>query len=95
MTATRSGISHAAPAYPSRKSPSKLDDCEDRLTSWLFRELRRHRKQRHTVKQLYRDLVVLGYTGSYDRVAAFARQWRQEQQEAARTAGKQPMSPCN
>jgi len=34
------------PAYPSRKSPSKLDDYEETLTSWLFRESRRHRKQR-------------------------------------------------
>ena len=37
--------------------------------------------------------MVLGYTGSYDRVAAFSRQWRQEQQEAARTAGKQAYVP--
>ena len=62
------------PTYPSRKSPSKLDDYEETLTSWLFRESRRHRKQRRTVKQLHRDLIVLGYTGSYDRVAAFSRQ---------------------
>jgi len=76
------------PAYPSRKSPSKLDDYEETLTNWLFRESRRHRKQRRTVKRLYKDLVELGYTGSYDRVAAFARQWRQDQQEARLLAGK-------
>ena len=76
------------PAYPARKSPSKLDDYEETLTSWLFRESRRHRKQRRTVKQLYRDLVSLGYTGSYDRVAAFARQWRQQQLEARRQPGR-------
>ncbi len=34
------------------------------------------------MKRLYKDLVGLGYTGSYDRVAAFARQWRQAQQDA-------------
>jgi hypothetical protein len=34
------------PRYPHRKSPSKLDDYELTLTSWLFRESRRHRKQR-------------------------------------------------
>ena len=62
------------PAYPSRKSPSKLDDYEETLTSWLFRESRRHRKQRRTIKQLHRDLISLGYTRSYDRVAAFSRQ---------------------
>lgn len=61
------------PRYPNRKSPSKLDDYELTLASWLFRESRRHRKQRKTIKQLHSDLVQLGYTGSYDRVAAFAR----------------------
>ena len=76
------------PAYPARKSPSKLDDYEETLTNWLFRESRRHRKQRRTVKRLYKDLVELGYTGSYDRVAAFARQWRQAQQDAKRQPGK-------
>jgi transposase len=81
------------PRYPRRKSPSKLDDYEHTLTSWLFRESKRHRKQRRTVRQLHSDLVQLGYTGSYDRVAAFARQWRQEQQEARRTASKNTFVP--
>ena len=83
------------PAYPPRKFPGKLGDYADTLTSWLFRESRRHRKQRRTVKQLYRDLVVLGFSGSYDRVAAFARQWRQAQQEAGGTAGKQAYVPLH
>lgn len=26
------------PAYPARKSPSKLDEYEESLTNWLFRE---------------------------------------------------------
>jgi hypothetical protein len=46
----------------------------------LFREKRRHRKQRKTLKQLHLDPVTLGYSGSYDRVAAFVRAWRREQQ---------------
>ena len=81
------------PQYPQRKSPSKLDDYEQTLTSWLFRETKRHRKQRRSVKQLYHDLVQLGYTGSYDRVAAFARHWREAQQEALRTASKNTFVP--
>ncbi len=81
------------PRYPNRKSPSKLDDYELTLTSWLFREARRHRKQRKTVKQLHSDLVQLGYTGSYDRVAAFARLWRTEQQDARKTAAKNTFVP--
>lgn len=83
------------PRYPKRKSPSKLDDYELTLTSWLFRESRRHRKQRKTLKQLHSDLVQLGYTGSYDRVAAFSRAWRQEQQEAKKTAAKNTFVPLN
>ena len=83
------------PRYPNRKTPSKLDDYELTLTSWLFRESRRHRKQRKTAKQLHSDLVQLGYTGSYDRVAAFARAWRAEQQEAKRTAAKNTFVPLS
>jgi transposase len=81
------------PAYPARRSPSKLDSYEETLTNWLFRESRRHRKQRRTVKRLYKDLVSLGYTGSYDRVAAFARQWRQTQQGARLQATKHAYVP--
>ncbi len=81
------------PSYPALRSPSKLDDYGEILTSWLFRESRRHRKQRRTVKRLYRDLVELGYAGSYDRVAAFARQWRQAQQEAKHLASRQAYVP--
>lgn len=83
------------PRYPTRKSPSKLDDYELTLTSWLFRESRRHRKQRKTVKQLHSDLVQLGYSGSYDRIAAFARAWRQQQQTAKKTAAKQAYVPLS
>ncbi|VAW66862.1 Mobile element protein [hydrothermal vent metagenome] len=83
------------PRYPQRKSPSKLDDYGLTLTSWLFRESRRHRKQRKSVKQLHSDLVQLGYTGSYDRVAAFAHVWRSQQQEAKRTATKNTFVPLS
>ena len=83
------------PRYPNRKSPTKLDDYELTLTSWLFRESRRHRKQRKTVKQLHSDLVQLGYSGSYDRVAAFARNWRAEQQESKKTAAKNTFVPLS
>jgi len=74
------------PRYPKRKSPSKLDPYAKTLLSWLKRESTRHRKQRRSVKQLYIDLVGLGYTGSYDRVAAFARDWRRYRQEAKHAA---------
>ncbi|MDH3467710.1 MAG: IS21 family transposase [Gammaproteobacteria bacterium] len=74
------------PVYPKRKSPSKLDPYAEILASWLERESTRGRKQRRNLRQLYGDLVALGYRGSYDRVAAFARAWRRHQQEAARVS---------
>ena len=37
---------------------------------------------------LHRDLVMLGFEGSYDRVAAFARDWRQQQREADNQASR-------
>ena len=57
------------PRYKRPKSPSKLDDYEQTLTSWLHCETKRLRKQRRTAKHLHQDLVLLGYAGSYDRVA--------------------------
>ena len=68
------------PILSKRERLSLLDDYEQTLITWLHRESKRTRKQRQTLKQLYQSLILLGYTGSYDRVAAFARQWRQQQQ---------------
>lgn len=81
------------PKYPHRKTPSKLDDYVAKLAAWLKTEAGKGRKQKRSLKQLHRDLVQLGFTGSYDRVVAFAKRWRQEQQELARTAGRGTFIP--
>jgi transposase len=81
------------PQYPHRKTPSKLDDYAVKLTAWLKTEAGKGRKQKRSLKQLHGDLVQLGFTGFYDRVTAFARQWRREQQELARTAGRGTFIP--
>ncbi len=81
------------PKYPIRKTPSKLDDYAVKLTAWLKTEASRGRKQKRSLKQLHSDLVQLGFNGSYDRVVAFAKRWRQEQQELARTAGRGTFIP--
>jgi transposase len=44
----------------------------------LNTEAKRPRKQRRTLKQIHADLSALGFTGPYDRVAAFARRWAVE-----------------
>ncbi len=38
-------------------------------------------------------MIPLGYTGSYDRVAAFARNWRVQQQEIALKSSKDTYVP--
>lgn len=81
------------PKYSERHSPSKLDSFAPKLAAWLKTEAGKNRKQRRNLRQIYTDLTALGYTGSYDRVAAFARHWRQAQQEAARTSGRGTFIP--
>jgi len=39
------------------------------------------RKQRRTLKQIHKDLKELRFEGSYDRVGAFARTWKEGQSE--------------
>lgn len=63
----------AEPVYAKRQALSKIKEFEELLISWLKRESRRRRKERKTVKNLYEDLLPLGYSGSYERVTAFVR----------------------
>ena len=82
-----------SPQYPARKSVSKLDPYAETLASWLAREASRGRKRRRNLKQLHRDLVSLGFDGSYDRVAAFARNWRRRERERTNRATRGTFVP--
>ena len=64
------------PKFSVPERPSKLDPFAAKLAVWLKTEAGKSCKQRRTAKQLHEDLVKLGYTGSYGRVAAFARMGR-------------------
>src|SRR3546814_6085909 len=55
----------------------------------------RPRKQKRTVKQLHADLVSLGYDGSYGRVAAFARDWRDEYRREQQISGRGTFVPLS
>ena len=76
------------PRFKVPERPSKLDPFAERLSAWLKREGGRPRKQKRTVKQLHADLVTLGYDGSYGRVAAFARAWRDDYRQAQQMSGR-------
>src|SRR5258708_6492356 len=68
--------------------PSKLDPYADKLSQMLRQEAGKSRKQKRTTKQLHADLAALGYDGSYNGVAAFARDWRAARQREQKTAGR-------
>jgi AraC-like DNA-binding protein len=76
------------PVYADRQSPSSLDKYAFKLSTWLKTESTKSRKQKRSVKQMHLDLRELGYEGSYDRVAAFARQWKVDQLERVNSASK-------
>ncbi len=76
------------PAYADRRSPTSLDKYAFKLSAWLKTEATKSRKQRRTLKQMHIDLCALGFEGSYDRVAAFARQWKVDQLERVNSASK-------
>jgi transcriptional regulator with XRE-family HTH domain len=76
------------PSYAERRSTSGLDKYSVQLSGWLKAETTKPRKQRRNLKQIHEDLRELGYEGSYDRVAAFARQWKAGQTEWVNSASK-------
>jgi hypothetical protein len=58
------------PTFTAPEGPSKLDPFADKLAAWLKTEAGKSRKNRRTLKKRHADLVVLGVSGSYGRVAA-------------------------
>ncbi len=76
------------PAYADRRSASALDAYAFKLSTWLKTESTKSRKQKRSLKQMHADLRLLGFDGSYDRVAAFARQWKVDQLDRVSSASK-------
>jgi transposase len=81
------------PRFKVPERPSKLDAFADRLSAWLKTEANKPRKQKRTLGQLHADLSSLGYDGSYNRVAAFARDWREARQRELQTSGRGTFVP--
>ena len=81
------------PKFAISDRASKLDPFAEKLSGWLKSEASKSRKQRRTLKQLHVELVALGFTGSYSRVAAFARDWRADRQREQQTTGRGTFVP--
>jgi transcriptional regulator with XRE-family HTH domain len=80
---------NTAPSYAERRATSGLDKYSVQLSGWLKAEAG---KQRRNLKQIHEDLKELGYEGSYDRVAAFARQWKAGQSDWVNSASKRTLT---
>ena len=87
----REGI--VEPAFQTPDRPSKLDPYAKQLTAWLVSDQRKSRKERRTAKLMHADLVKLGYDGSYERVAAFVREWKGERQRVHHTTDRGTFVP--
>ena len=78
-------------SYAERRSTSGLDKYSVQLAGWLKAETTKPRKQRRNLKQIHEDLKELGYEGSYDRVAAFAKRWKAGQMQRVNFASKRTL----
>lgn len=76
------------PKFKVPDRPSKLAPLADKLSLWLRTDVTKSRKYKRTAKQMYADLVVLGYEGSYSRVAAFVREWKADRLRELGTSGR-------
>jgi transposase len=81
------------PKFATPDRASKLDPFAEKLAGWLKAQASASRKQRRTLKQMHADLVALGFTGSYGRVAAFAREWRTDRHREQQTTGRGTFVP--
>lgn len=79
------------PAYAERRSSRAIDKYAFQLSAFLKIEAAKSRKQRRTLKHIHEDLKELRFERSYDRVAAFARVWREGQNERVNPVSKRTM----
>ena len=81
------------PKYPPRQAPSQLDPYAEQLRAMLRRSQSAPRKQKMSVREMHVRLVAMGYPGSYNRVAAFARDWHRAEHERLLTAPRKAFVP--
>jgi transposase len=83
------------PKFATPERQSKIDPFAEKLAGWLKTEAGKSRKERRTVTRLHADLVTLGFTGSYARVAAFVRRWKADRQREQQTTGRGTFVPLH
>lgn len=81
------------PKFATPERSSELDPIAEKLAVWLKTNAGKPRKERQTLKKMHAYLVTLGFTGSYNRVAAFSRDWRVDRQREQHTTGRGTFIP--
>ena len=81
------------PEFKLPERPSKLEAFAVKRSAWLKQEAGESRKQRRTVKHLHADLVALGFEGSYGRVAAFSRRWKEHRSTGSGSSRRAAAAP--
>lgn len=80
------------PKYPKRKSKSVVDPWTDRLGQWLQADSHRPKRDRRTALALFKAIQAQGYKGSYNRVCAFVRAWKQDTYENPKRTAYVPLT---
>ena len=58
----------------------KLGEYTEQLKTWLKSDAALPRKQRRHAKRLHQQLAELGYTGAYDSIQRYVKQWKVDYQ---------------
>jgi transposase len=80
------------PKYPGRKSKSVVDPWAEQLQHWLYADRHRALRDRRTARVMFQSIRAQGYPGSYNRVCAFVRRWREQTDPISQRSGFVPLS---
>ncbi|GEM_PF-1799154 len=85
--------SHPLASQSIRNVPARVIDAwAEQLRQWLIADSRLPKRGRRTATQMYEELRATDYDGSYRRVCAFVRIWKQERDESPQHGAFVPMS---
>ncbi|TAL10806.1 MAG: IS21 family transposase [Nitrospirae bacterium] len=79
------------PKYQRAPQDTKLTPFEASLRQWLETDRHRPQRERRTALALFGELQKLGYAGSYPRVSAFVREWRDAKPDRGLAAAFAPL----
>lgn len=80
------------PKYPARKSTGVVTPWAEQLRQWLAADEHRAKRERRTARNLFSAIRAAGYRGSYNRVCAFVRAWKEEVRTNPKRAAYVPLA---